>query len=324
MRWRGAPGGDTTPFAPETVSTLHSRAVAATCETAVQSGLRPTVPNPIHRGARRPACPALPERQAFAVPQLDERGGDLAKGRIADGLEGVAAFHAMVADHADAPGGVVIGIETDRGLLVGALVPAGYQVYAVNPLAASRYRERHATSRAKSDRGDAKVLADLVCTDCHNHRRGAGNSELIEAVRVLARPRLWYAAPAAVRPADGEYPAASRLRESACCARRRSPALTMDKDRQERQRRVAELLADAERAHGEYEARELQGVFDHRWAQWYADYLVRHGLGLALGTDVTPEQLARWLTECDAAYQREPPAEAWPAYYAQRLVDGTG
>jgi hypothetical protein len=93
-------------------------------------------------------------------------------------------------------------------------------------------------------------------------------------------------------------------------------------DRQDRQRRVAELLADAERAHGEYEARELQGVFDHRWAQWYADYLSRRGLGPALGTGVTPEQLARWLTECEAAYRREQSAEAWPAYYAQRLVGG--
>jgi hypothetical protein len=95
----------------------------------------------------------------------------------------------------------------------------------------------------------------------------------------------------------------------------------MDKDLQDRQRRVAELLAAAESAHGEYEARELQGVFDQRWAQWYADYLLHHGLGPALGTEVTLEQLARWLTESDAAYRREQPAEAWPAYYAQRLVN---
>ena len=98
----------------------------------------------------------------------------------------------------------------------------------------------------------------------------------------------------------------------------------MDKDRQDRQRRVAELLADAESAHGEYEARELQGVFDRRWAQWYAHYLLDHGVGPALGTEVTPEQLASWLAECDAAYQREQPAEAWPAYYARRLVNSAG
>jgi hypothetical protein len=70
---------------------------------------------------------------------------------------------------------------------VGALVAAGYQVVAVNPLAASRYRERHTTSRAKSDRGDARMLADLVRTDRHHHRRVAGDSGLVEAVKVLAR-----------------------------------------------------------------------------------------------------------------------------------------
>jgi hypothetical protein len=46
--------------------------------------------------------------------------------------------------------------------LVDSLVGAGYHVYAVNPLAASRYRDRHTTSGAKSDAGDAKLLADLV------------------------------------------------------------------------------------------------------------------------------------------------------------------
>jgi len=82
---------------------------------------------------------------------------------------------------------VVVGTETDRGLFVGALVAAGYQVYAVNPLAASRDRDRHTVSGAKSDAGDAKVLADLVRTDRHNHRPIAGDSELAEAVKVLAR-----------------------------------------------------------------------------------------------------------------------------------------
>jgi transposase len=118
---------------------------------------------------------------------LDERGVVLAKGRVLDGVEGLARLHAMVAEHAEEPGEGVIGIETDRGLLVGAMVLAGYRVYAVNPFAVSRYRDRHATSGAKSDPGDAKVLADLVRTDRQNHREVAGDSELAEAVKVLAR-----------------------------------------------------------------------------------------------------------------------------------------
>ncbi len=82
---------------------------------------------------------------------------------------------------------MVIGIETDRGLFVSALVATGYQVYAVNPMSTSRYRDRHSTSGAKSDPGDAKVLSDMVRTDRHNHRPVAGDSETVEAVKVLAR-----------------------------------------------------------------------------------------------------------------------------------------
>ena len=64
---------------------------------------------------------------------------------------------------------------------------AGYQVYAVNPQVVSRYRGRHSSSRAKSDRGDAKVLADLVRTDRHNHRPVAADTPAVQAVKVLAR-----------------------------------------------------------------------------------------------------------------------------------------
>jgi len=118
---------------------------------------------------------------------VGEAGNVLGKRRVPDGLEGVRQIHQLVSAHAEQPGQVMVGIETDRGLLVGALLAAGYKVYAINPLSASRYRERHVTSRAKSDAGDAKVLADLVRTDRHNHRPVAGDSELAEAVKVLAR-----------------------------------------------------------------------------------------------------------------------------------------
>ena len=118
---------------------------------------------------------------------LDQDGRVLAAGRITDGLAGAGELHALVAAHAQDPAQVAVGIETDRGLLVGAMVTAGYQVYAVNPQVVSRYRGRHSTSRAKSDRGDAKVLADLVRTDRHNHRPVAGDSPLAEAIKVLAR-----------------------------------------------------------------------------------------------------------------------------------------
>lgn len=121
------------------------------------------------------------------VAVMDEGGQVVTARRVVEGLAGLTALHELLAAHGEDPAEVVVGTETDRGLFVGALVAAGYQVYAVNPLAVSRYRDRHTVSGAKSDAGDAKVLADLVRTDRHNHRPVAGDSELAEAVKVLAR-----------------------------------------------------------------------------------------------------------------------------------------
>jgi hypothetical protein len=84
-------------------------------------------------------------------------------------------------------GQVVVGIETDRGPWVAALVAAGYRVFAVNPMQVARYRERHSTSGAKSDAGDAHVLADMVRTDAHQLRPVAGDTSLVEGIKVVAR-----------------------------------------------------------------------------------------------------------------------------------------
>ena len=118
---------------------------------------------------------------------MDADGARLASRRLPEGLTGIGALHELIADHVGEPSQVVIGIETDRGLWVQALGVSGYQVFAVNPLAVARYRERHQVSGAKSDAGDAKVLADLVRTDRHNHRSLAGDSPEAEAIKVLAR-----------------------------------------------------------------------------------------------------------------------------------------
>src|ERR1700757_784081 len=118
---------------------------------------------------------------------MDESGRRLGSRRLPEGLSGIRQLHEVIGEHAEEPDQVVIGIETDRGLWVGALTGAGYEVFAVNPLAVARYRDRHHVSGAKSDASDAKLLADLVRTDRHNHRRIAGDSPDAEAIKVLAR-----------------------------------------------------------------------------------------------------------------------------------------
>jgi transposase len=124
---------------------------------------------------------------------MDDEGRVLKRARITEGLHGIGQLHALVGEHADDPAEVAVGIETDRGLLVSWLRAAGYQVYAVNPKAVDRYRDRHATSGAKSDGADAKVLADMVRTDRHNLRPVAADSDLAEAIKVTAvgRDAVW-------------------------------------------------------------------------------------------------------------------------------------
>lgn len=117
----------------------------------------------------------------------DDRGRRLGSARLPEGVEGVRRFHELVAAHAEEPGEVLVATETDRGLFVTALVAGGYEVIAVNPMSTSRYRERLSTSGAKSDAGDARVLAEVARVDGHNHRRMSGDSDLAEAVKVLAR-----------------------------------------------------------------------------------------------------------------------------------------
>ena len=118
---------------------------------------------------------------------MGEDGRVLEQRRVGHSVAGIGELHGLIAAHAADGEPAAVGIEIDRGLVVTALLAAGYQVFAVNPLASSRYRDRHGSSGAKSDPGDAKVLADLVRTDRHNHRQVAGDSDLAEAVRVLAR-----------------------------------------------------------------------------------------------------------------------------------------
>jgi transposase len=121
------------------------------------------------------------------VHLMNDHGDKLAAKRLPEGLEGIAGFHAAVSAHADDPSEVVIGIETERGMWVQALLAAGYTVFAINPLSVSRYRDRHSLAGAKSDPGDAKLLADLVRTDRHNHRPIAGDSDDVDGLKVLAR-----------------------------------------------------------------------------------------------------------------------------------------
>ena len=124
------------------------------------------------------------------VEVLDAAGRRLARVRLPEGVAGIARLHGIIGDLVgedveDVE--VKVGIETDRGPWVDALVAAGYQVFGVNPLQAARYRQRHTVSGAKSDAADAHVLADMVRTDSHQLRQVAGDSAQAEGIKVVTR-----------------------------------------------------------------------------------------------------------------------------------------
>lgn len=122
------------------------------------------------------------------VALVNQDGQLLAKRRISDDLAGYRLLLDLLAEHGDSPETPIpVAIETAGGLLVAVLRTGKRKIYAVNPLAAARYRDRHGVSRKKSDPGDALVLANILRTDMHAHRPLPDDSDLARAITVLAR-----------------------------------------------------------------------------------------------------------------------------------------
>jgi hypothetical protein len=112
-------------------------------------------------------------------------------------MVGMTPLHELLAEHLDqdsvdpetgtlAEGSVIVGIETDRGPWVSA-GRGRLPDLAINPLSVARYRERHSTSGAKSDPGDAHVLAEIVRLNRARHRPVAGDSDQADASKLTAR-----------------------------------------------------------------------------------------------------------------------------------------
>jgi transposase len=122
------------------------------------------------------------------VAVVDGEGHVVVRGRVGNDAAGFAQLLTLLAEAGDSPKHPIpVGIETDRGLWVAALRETGRVIYPINPLAASRYRARYAVSGAKSDAADAVLLANIVRTDPDAHRRLPADTELAQAIRVLAR-----------------------------------------------------------------------------------------------------------------------------------------
>ncbi|MCD0486078.1 IS110 family transposase [Streptacidiphilus sp. ASG 303] len=122
------------------------------------------------------------------IALVDTEGKLVARARIGDDAAGLQQLLNLLAEYEDAAESPVpVAIETSRGLLVASLRATGRPVYAINPMAAARYRERHTVARKKSDHFDATMLAHILRTDAAAHRQLPADSELAQAIAVLAR-----------------------------------------------------------------------------------------------------------------------------------------
>src|SRR5918998_2332786 len=86
------------------------------------------------------------------IAVVDDDGVLVLKRRIDDSAVGFRQLLELLAEQtqrSEAP--IPIAMETAKGLLPAALLAAGYQLFPINPLAVSRYRDRYVVSRAKSD-----------------------------------------------------------------------------------------------------------------------------------------------------------------------------
>jgi transposase len=122
------------------------------------------------------------------IAVVDRDGTLLDRKRISDDAAGLAALLELLARHGDTADDLIpVAIETPRGLLVACLRATGRKVYPVNPMSVARYRDRHSVAGRKSDHGDAVVLANVLRTDMHAHRPLPADTELAQAIAVLAR-----------------------------------------------------------------------------------------------------------------------------------------
>lgn len=122
------------------------------------------------------------------IALVDREGQLLARQRIGDDITGLGTLMSLLAEHGDtAEEPIPVAIETPRGLLTACLRATARPIYPINPMAVARYRDRHSIAGRKSDHGDAVVLANILRTDAHTHRRLPADSELVQAIAVLAR-----------------------------------------------------------------------------------------------------------------------------------------
>jgi transposase len=118
---------------------------------------------------------------------LDATGAVLRRLRVPHTAAGLRQLCAEIAEHELDSSTVFVAIERPDGLVVDALIDAGYCLYSLNPKVVERYRGRTRVAVAKTDPADAELLARILVTDRDRHRPMLPSSALVQEIRALAR-----------------------------------------------------------------------------------------------------------------------------------------
>lgn len=123
--------------------------------------------------------------RTHAACVIDERGQVLVQLEVTHDAAGLAELCRRL----KAAGVTSVSIERPSGLVVDALLEAGFTVVPIHPNAVKASRPRYRSHGGKSDASDAYLLADLLRTDGHRFKPLAPQGDEIRALRALVRGR---------------------------------------------------------------------------------------------------------------------------------------
>lgn len=123
--------------------------------------------------------------RTHAACVIDERGGVRVQFEVVHDAAGLAELMRRLRD----AGVTAVAIERPSGLIVDALLEAGFTVVPIHPNIVKATRPRYRSHGGKSDATDAYLLADLLRTDGHRFKPLAQQSDEIRALRALVRGR---------------------------------------------------------------------------------------------------------------------------------------
>jgi len=124
-----------------------------------------------------------------AVCVVDASGAVRDRFDVTHDAAGLCELVTRLRRYASIPAQLPVAIERPSGLVVDALIEAGFTVVPIHPNVVKATRPRYRSHGAKSDASDAYLLADLLRTDGARFRPLQPQSDAIRALRALVRGR---------------------------------------------------------------------------------------------------------------------------------------